>query len=1153
MAEARGFGFTATLLPTGNVFVAGGYREWDLGNLEEWTEVYSAASGGFSSGPTSCPGIMGGHVAAPLPGGAVLLAGGDKCSGGPTDNTLRCSFSGADAGCAAAGQMAHARFDHRAVALSDGRVLVAGGNDGGSSPRSTSAELYNPAGGWSSAAPMSEERASHTLTLLQSGKVLAAGGGGTEAELYDPAGNSWSPAGAMAHTHSSHTATLLNDGRVLVAGGSNEAELYDPIANSWSPAGANAGPSRLSHTATLLDDGRVLVAGGHNEGTHTATAELYDPASNSWSATTSMRSARSSHQAVRLANGRVLVIGGGDDRSLATTEIYDPAPDPPPPPPPPPPPCNPQYQACEPPPASPDDPGPVTREGCEGKVKVGVIVAQAECFKRKGQVLTAHGKVRINGIDLGPITPTEYDAAEGDGQFTLEIDLGKQTLKIAGTGLTVRVRATTIYSGSFSKTFDARKMMLELPVGKGTRFRGFPVGGTASFEFGDGTVSGHLNADLPAFLGAVTAEVSFSANTAKGVDLTSIRLKVEKSQMLLGNIISSDYLEVQYQWHESSEAPKAGIASAGRRGLARASAHGGVHTIWKGNFRMVMPTPPQTVMEGGMVFDNGEVTGASLIFDRLNLKLAEEIHLQRIRALFSKSPLRLAGGLGISFGPQVAFGPPGKQKYAEMLSLDGDLDLTFARNETEPTTMEAKGRIGVIELFDLVSAYTRYRTDYAQVDRATGAKTGTQASGVLEFGGLAKFPKEGDLGGFSLQGGFDGSIYGLRYMNLEGKVALDVPGEGELSAQALLSTKGLAACRTIYKSAKAGFYYLWDGDWDWFVKSCDLGHARAVPPGNLPFTSDEDGPFAIPSTQRSGNATASRTRRAAKSAQQIRVPKGLPIEAFSWVGRDAPPKVKLTGPGGIEISTPAGNESRRHGRYWIVQAPKTKTTYIAVGAPPPGNWTATLLPESSPVVSARTAEGLPKPAVRARVSGRGSKRVLSWRLRRIPGQTVRFAEKGRSSSAILATTKSRTGRVRFRPPTGLPGKRRIVALVEQDGLIRAKLPVASYNASRPARPGKPKRVRIKRKGSKFIVAWSPARHAQRYAVRARLGDGRRLLYLTKRRSVTIPVGVAKKVTVRVSAFSSPNRFWSARKASHPVPKKKTKKTRPKKRKRARQR
>ena len=164
-------------------------------------------------------------------------------------------------------------------------------------------------------------RSRHTATLLPNGKVLVAGGNNgpalSGAELYDPATGTWTATGSMGTARSRHTATLLPNGKVLVAGGFNEldgflssAELYDPASGTWTATG-NLGTGRGFHTATLLPNGKVLVAGGNN-GAVLSSAELYDPASGTWTATGSLGTARDLHTATLLPKGKVLVAGGSN-------------------------------------------------------------------------------------------------------------------------------------------------------------------------------------------------------------------------------------------------------------------------------------------------------------------------------------------------------------------------------------------------------------------------------------------------------------------------------------------------------------------------------------------------------------------------------------------------------------------------------------------------------------------------------------------------------------------------------------------------------------------------------------------------------------------------------------------------------------------------
>jgi hypothetical protein len=91
--------------------------------------------------------------------------------------------------------MASPRVNAPLVKLANGKVLIAGGNDGVVGAVNT-AEIYDPAtGGWSAAATMVAPVSSHSMVLLPSGQVLAAGSNNLASQLYDPVGNVWKGVG----------------------------------------------------------------------------------------------------------------------------------------------------------------------------------------------------------------------------------------------------------------------------------------------------------------------------------------------------------------------------------------------------------------------------------------------------------------------------------------------------------------------------------------------------------------------------------------------------------------------------------------------------------------------------------------------------------------------------------------------------------------------------------------------------------------------------------------------------------------------------------------------------------------------------------------------------------------------------------------------
>jgi N-acetylneuraminic acid mutarotase len=227
------------------------------------------------------------------------------------------------------GSMSVEREDHSATLLTNGKVLVAGGeNDYGTTI--SSAELYDPSTGtWTTTGSMHVERAFHTATLLTNGKVLVVG---RSAELFDPSTGTWTMTSSLHEGHGyGHTATLLANGKVLVAGGGS-AELYDPTAGTWTGTGAMLSKHEM-HTATLLTNGKVIVAGGISGDRSVSNAEIYDPSAGTWTATNAMKAARDSHIATLLVNGKVLVAGGRyrtkdklrfNEKILSSSEIYDP-------------------------------------------------------------------------------------------------------------------------------------------------------------------------------------------------------------------------------------------------------------------------------------------------------------------------------------------------------------------------------------------------------------------------------------------------------------------------------------------------------------------------------------------------------------------------------------------------------------------------------------------------------------------------------------------------------------------------------------------------------------------------------------------------------------------------------------------------------------
>lgn len=122
-----------------------------------------------------------------------------------------------------------------------------------------SEELYDPATGtFSLTGSLNNTRFEHTAMLLNNGMLLIAGGRITSGpsngslapnEVYDPANWDFCPTGSLLTLRYDHTATLLAGGQVLIAGG---------LVSTAGPTGPDA--AELYNPTTLIPAGLVSIA-----------------------------------------------------------------------------------------------------------------------------------------------------------------------------------------------------------------------------------------------------------------------------------------------------------------------------------------------------------------------------------------------------------------------------------------------------------------------------------------------------------------------------------------------------------------------------------------------------------------------------------------------------------------------------------------------------------------------------------------------------------------------------------------------------------------------------------------------------------------------------------------------------------------------------
>jgi Galactose oxidase, central domain len=205
---------TITVLQDGSVLVTGSFFDTRVPDYVASAELYDPARGTFAPAG-SMSAVRYDATATLLPNGQVLVAGGYDSSGfslgsaelyDPARNTFRPVV------------MATPREGQTATLLSDGRVVLVGGTGAPAGNRwDASAETYDPLSGrFTPSGSLTIPRRKQTATLLPDGRVLIAGGESdlsgiarmfptttsglsslASAELYDPATGIFSLTGSM--------------------------------------------------------------------------------------------------------------------------------------------------------------------------------------------------------------------------------------------------------------------------------------------------------------------------------------------------------------------------------------------------------------------------------------------------------------------------------------------------------------------------------------------------------------------------------------------------------------------------------------------------------------------------------------------------------------------------------------------------------------------------------------------------------------------------------------------------------------------------------------------------------------------------------------------------------------------------------------------
>jgi hypothetical protein len=738
-------------------------------------------------------------------------------------------------------------------------------------------------------------------------------------------------------------------------------------------------------------------------------------------------------------------------------------------------------------------------EGTEGDVsfvKVGVIEAYAACFKKVGdQRYESEAVVRINGLDVFP-APGEKVAIDVE---KLLVSSEKATVRLpkeARIGsIPVPLQVNTALAWRIPRTGGAVRGDEEdiLKVSGGGRVGGLKLKGGFNVAMEQGKVTLKVDVGLPGFFSARLPSERAVKQCANGEDddedgKTDLADKedCENADDFYENPADGPGLAVTVSSTNDAGIKLDRIAGEleGSVSLGRLTIDGGVRfsydwakDTWSAGVTAALPMPGNPTVRADVSFVGGRFKSLDASLDDINRGPlgSTGLFLQRVALGVATDPFKLTIGTGLSLGPRWTSATRGS---ITLWRADGDLSvgsessslsgkLSILGEEWGSGKLEWKYGNGVT-----VQAGIRKKKEFASkkvpgVERKVSGKITMDIQGQLD----GSYDGKSFDASMTARACFSASleIYSVR-RSIDSTCLVDA-----VSRMSIVETQmAFSACGGIDIG-------VWEGKIGGGIRSRIVGN-------DVETTSD----------MMAGACDVDRWHETA-AGSQTRAPGeftlgSAPAAMVAVRGEAAPPRIAVHGPDGEELAAPAtATGVVRSGRFALVHFAADATTYVVIGRPTPGRWRIEAMPDSSPVVAIETADALPEAEVRGtlrRVRRGSARRELRYRVKPIEGQRVTLVELGRDVRRTLGRARDGRGVRRFRPAFGPGGPRRIVAMVSQRGLPRTEITVARFRAEAPRPLGRPRTVRLRRRGARLTVRWAPVAGAAGYVAYVRTADGR---------------------------------------------------------------
>jgi hypothetical protein len=771
--------------------------------------------------------------------------------------------------------------------------------------------------------------------------------------------------------------------------------------------------------------------------------------------------------------------------------------------------------------------------GCTRSIVLGPLQIESQCLQREGMVWKTKGTATVGGLKVVPNGASSEIVID---PLNLRVAVrGSAEVTAGATFFGRQLGPVTLYKGAFDWTFQYKpdlsglaRFVMPQPGAGGKQISlntwkgipglsgvgslprlpdlGFPdfskVKGTDVSRFAakvpslrtpnvtiplsllDITSLPELRFQLPSAAGnvfgfPVQGEVALKMTERGGVRGVDTRLSLGLPAVFEGLSGQSRFF-IGVDGRVQVDAVGIDAAEVTLPGLIRVApvklSYDGSTDAWEGDTRVYLGfKQSDTGLGARWLMQNGQLRRIGISAGGIPLGGAATI--DDLTADLTLDPTRVYGGVSLGAGPKVPF------LNSRIVAIGGTFD---------------------------------FNGEFAEIGGDVRVANVPLANASVEYWWNGYFAAKGRISYFidgNNEYGFVGTIDGeasKKGFNAEGSVSFKAK-DRSISGKGLVSSKGVAGCASIkgilWTNIELGAGYKWGAQWiDWIGGSCDFGPYRAKVAA---VAAQAGGP--VPTT-------------VAKDQRAV---------SFKVLGDGtAPPRFTLTGPDGSSVTTPENGEMVQNDRFVVVQQPGENATYVAVAKPKAGTWTFTPSPGST-VRSVNGATALPEPEVSATLR-RGA---LRYRIKPIAGQRVRFLEQGRGVGVELGVTARSRGTLRVRPNAGRSGTRRIIAVVEQGGMVRERITVARYRAT--ARPLAAPRVRVvKSKTGAAKVAWTPVPGATGYQVTVRMnGRGEQRTVGARTRTVTVRgVLTTSGVVATVRALGGPTRIGRTGKSTVRRPK-----------------